>query len=171
MQPREYDTIVMPYEIIQEFRTSLPLDNGLLLDDIKNGVQIEERDLVDMLVNARSLFVVSTLACRELARVEDCLRLWLETKNLIDGLLASWAQVAVGNHPLVSQLLRELRRLVSLCEDRVDLYRVSASDRRHHAATHGDIEVESFSQRNGGREPRGESDHSSPAHVYSIGRL
>jgi hypothetical protein len=132
--------------LTQEFHSSLPLDNGLLVDDIKNGVAISERDIVDVMVNARALFTLTTWTCRELVRVGDCLKLWTETAKLISRLCASWAQVEADDHPRVGWLLTELRRLQALCEDRCELYCVSAADRRHYTEVRKDIDFEySFS--------------------------
>jgi hypothetical protein len=156
--------------LTQEFHSSLPLDNGLLIADVKNGVPISEKEIIDVAINARALFVVSALACRELVRIEDCFKLWSETRELIDGLLTGWSEVAAGDHPRVAWLLTELRRLESLCTDRCELYTITTTERLRHVKTRGDACFEySFTQRNG-REPKGEH-NSTPAHVYSVGHF
>jgi hypothetical protein len=153
--------------IIDEFQFSLPLDNELLIADIKNGVPISENEIIEVAINSRTLFVVSTLACRELERVEDCFKLWTEMAELIAGLLTSWSEITAGQYPQVDWLLTELRHLQALCDDRKELYCVTAADRRRHVETRGDACFEySFSQRNN-LEARGEN-QGSPAHVYSL---
>jgi hypothetical protein len=155
--------------IIDEFAFSLPLDNKLLIDDIQNGVPITERDIIDVAINVRSLFVVATLTCRELVRVEDCLELWTETRELIAELLTSWAQVEANDHPQVNWLLTELSHLESLCTDRCELYTITTKERIAHAATRdADIEY-SFSQRHE-IEP-GQTQSCSPPHVYQLGHF
>jgi hypothetical protein len=157
--------------LIQEFDSSLPIDNGMLIADIKNGVPITERDIIDVVINSRALFVLSTLACRELPRVEDCFKLWTETAELITGLCASWAQVAADDYPQVGWLLTELRRLQTLCIDRVELYTISEQQRLEHAKTRDADFEDTYCTRNG-LELRGEhSGQSSPAHIYSVGHF
>jgi hypothetical protein len=157
--------------IIDEFAFSLPLDNGLLITEVQNGVLIAERDVIDVVINARALFTLTTLTCRQLARVEDCFKLWAETRELLTGLLNGWAQVEASDHPRVAWLLTELRHLQALCEDRCELYTITRVDRRHHVEIRGDVDFgDSFSQRHG-QEAKGWADHSSPAHVYSVGHF
>jgi hypothetical protein len=156
--------------LTQEFHSSLPLDNGLLVDDIKNGVQIEERDIVDVAINARTLFVLATLTCREQDKVAACFKLWVETAELIAELVAAWSQVEV-NDPRVGWLMAELKRLETLCDDRVSLYKITAVERRRYTEVRKDVDFEdSFSQRHG-QEAKGWADHSSPAHIYSTGHF
>jgi len=122
-----WSNIAMPSNLIQsnliqEFRLSLPLDNGLLIADIKNGRPIAEREILDVATNARALFTLSTLACRELGRIQACFELWTETAALFGELCSSWSGAMTNDLPQVRWLVAELERCRELSADRVETY-------------------------------------------------
>jgi hypothetical protein len=157
----------MSSNLIQEFRFSLPLDNGLLIADVKNGRPIAERDILDLAINARALFVLSTLACRELGGIQACFDLWMETQELFSKLCSSWSGVMTDPLPQVHWLVAELARLRELSTDRHSLYTSSEQQRLQHVEIRGDVDFEdTFNQRHA-LEPKGEH-NSTPAHIYRV---
>jgi hypothetical protein len=121
----------MPSNLIQEFRFSLPLDNGLLIADVKSGLPIAEREILDMAANARALFTLSTVACRELGRIQACFELWTETAELFDELCSAWPGAMTNDHPQVRWLVAELERCRELSADRVETYSEGWDRRRY----------------------------------------
>ena len=117
--------------LIQEFRFSLPLDNGLLIADVKSGLPIAEREILDVAANARALFTLSTMACRDLSRIQACFELWTETTDLFDKLYASWSGVISNDHPQIRWLVAELERCRELSADRVETYSEGWDRRRY----------------------------------------
>jgi hypothetical protein len=117
--------------LMQEFRFSLPLDNGLLIADVKNGLPIAEREILDVAANARALFTLSTLACRELGRIQACFELWIETTDLFDELCSAWSGVLADDRPRIHWLVAELERCRELSVDRVETYSEGWDRRRY----------------------------------------
>jgi hypothetical protein len=117
--------------LIQEFRFSLPLDNGLLIADVKSGLPIAEREILDMAANARALFTLSTVACRELGRIQACFELWTETAELFDELSSRWSGVMTDDLPRIRWLVTELERCRELSADRVETHSEGWDRRRY----------------------------------------
>jgi hypothetical protein len=121
----------MSCAVVQEFAFSLPLDNGLLIADVKNGLPIAEREILDMAANARALFTLCTVTCRELGRIQACFELWTETTELFDELCSSWSGAMTDNHPHIRWLMAELERCRELSADRVEAYSEGWDRRRY----------------------------------------
>jgi hypothetical protein len=57
------------------------MDNSLAALAVQAKSRLEAGELIDLTAGAKALFNLVTLLCREKARIEDCARLWEETRN------------------------------------------------------------------------------------------
>jgi hypothetical protein len=149
----------MSSAVIDEFRFSLPLDNGLLIADVKNGVPINSAEILSLSAIAEALYVTVAITSRGLGQIRQCFELWRDATALFSELSDSWTDVG-SNDPQIRWMRGELQRLEELCRDRVELYSITESDRRefaerraadsdneHAFGTRGDIEpVREFSK-------------------------
>jgi hypothetical protein len=99
---------------INEFSFSLPLDNGLLIADIENGLPIDSVEVLSLASQAQSLFISTTLESRLLGSVDKCHQLWSEAAGLFSELCDSWAGI-------------------ESCVDRCELFSITEEDRSEYA--------------------------------------
>jgi hypothetical protein len=118
--------------VIQEFAYGLSTDSALLRVQVIAGEQIDQAEVLSLAAMAQSLFITTTLASRELGRIDDYRRLWGETARLFGELCSAWADTA-SDEQSITWLRGRLEHFWLLCEDRTSLYSVSESDRKQHA--------------------------------------
>ena len=155
--------------IPSDFSTGLTLDNSLLRSDVARGQVAPVGEVLSLIALAQSLYVMTTLTTRSMDRIDDCRRVWTETAAVLDEVLKVWRGVQ-SDDPNVLWMLGKIEHFRSLAFDRVEMFSISEKERVAHAANRGSSDFEPFSVRNG-TEPAGYSNSSSPAHVYSLGKL
>jgi hypothetical protein len=118
---------------IQEFAFSLPLDNALLIADVKNGEPVDNVEILSLMAIAEALFVTVTIENRKLDRVDACHQLWSEAARLFGELHDPWTVVPELGEQSIMWLRGRLARYRSLCEDRCGLYSITEKERRAYA--------------------------------------
>ena len=113
---------------INEFSFSLPLDNGLLIADIQNGLPIDSVEVLSLASQAQSLFISTTLESRALGSVDKCHQLWSEAAGLFSELCDSWAGIDSDEQSII-WLRGRLVHYHELALDRCGLYSISESER------------------------------------------
>ena len=92
-QSREVKQIIaMPNAAWQEFRSTLPLDNGLLAAAIAAGEPPEHAEILSLAAAVQAIYLSVTLEARELGRIDACYALWHETAGLFTDLCSAWTR-------------------------------------------------------------------------------
>ena len=123
----------MPNAAWQEFRSTLPLDNGLLAAAIAAGEPPEHAEILSLAAAVQAIYLSVTLEARELGRIDACYALWHETAGLFTDLCSAWTREPAHPDPDIQWLKSRLEHFQSLALDRVELYAVSQADRRQFA--------------------------------------
>jgi hypothetical protein len=152
----------------QELGIAISLDSSLLHQSVASGKESPVDEILSLASGVQALFIVVTLASRELAHIEDRRALWAEVADLYDELCLLWSDPG-SDDPRIKWLTGKLRDLRALAQDEARIYEIRPSERKRHAMCRED-DVSTFRQRNESV-PDGYRDQSSPAHVYQLGRL
>jgi hypothetical protein len=116
--------------IIPEFASGWMMDSSLAALSVRAGEPLGEEHLIELCSGAKTLFDLTTLASRGIDRVSDCRKHWADTLETFRKALAAWADVPLGEEPLLRFYLMQLGRLCDLAASRVDLFTISGSDRQ-----------------------------------------
>jgi hypothetical protein len=153
-----------------DFAPSVCLDNALLREDIARGEAVPIDEILSLAAAAQAIYLTATIESRDLNSVAQCHELWSQVTKMFDELCRAWTDVRTDCEQ-IRWLLARLRRYRDLSLDRVSIYEVTTSQRLRHAKTRGDVDLgSSFTERHE-IEPQGRTSHSTPAHVYSVGRF
>lgn len=83
----------MQQEIVSELAFGLKSDNAMLTESILCGEKAELSEALSLAAMAESLYITVTLESRELGKIADCRRLWVEIARLYDELCGAWTKV------------------------------------------------------------------------------
>ena len=153
----------------QELGLAISLDNNLLHESVALGKESPVDEILSLASGVQALFIVVTLASRELAHIEDRRELWSEVADLFDELCSLWAD-AGSDDPRIRWLVQRLAQCQELALEEARIYGVRPSERRRHAmcreATPRSYGVHGVHDDRNESTPDGWRDQSTPQHVY-----
>jgi hypothetical protein len=161
----------MQADLVEMLVAGLRMDNAILAQRVALGEPVPLVEIVELAAATRALFNSVTLASRDSSfRVDQCLKLWIETRKVFEELRGLWENVPSDDGAILFHRA-QLSRLIELAASREDLYRISQSERLEHVARKGDDLGTAFGSSGEPKEEPGSWTDTQPAHVYSMGQI
>jgi len=114
----------MHHELLREVSSGWICDNGMAVMTARAGESVDPGELFELASNAKTMFNLSVLVCRQEHRITDCRELWADAHQTFCAAVSAWSDIPASQDSLLRFYLMQLHRLRELSAARVNLYSV-----------------------------------------------